>query len=217
MRNLVLIFMLATVIAGCASTPRTKWTDKTMRVLIDPDSIEANHYVRIQQSLVASGKWFVVDRASAFRAIKKEQNQIHREETDRYSDKEKFSHWGKLYSVGGIVVAKAQCTNKQTWFVGKHYLHCLQYISIVDSNTGEVIVAIEAESDGESGETEIAPSWEDAVAKLNNAYPANYQPNKDSQILTDYKELSAEEAKRQKEAIARDQVEQERKPASEGE
>jgi hypothetical protein len=85
----------------------------------------------------------------------------------------------------------------------------------VDSNTGEVIAAVEAESDGDRGMQNIAPSWEEAVAKLNDAYPANYQSNKDSQILTDYKELSAEEARRQKEAVAKDQIEQERKPASE--
>lgn len=205
--NVVALTIASLLVVGCAGkTPRTKWTDKTMRVMIDPDSIEAGHHVRIQNALVASGKWFVVDRASGFRAIKKEQEALHRESQDRFEDREKWAHWGKLYGVGGVVIAKAQCADKQTWFVGKKYTKCLQYLAIVDANTGIVIAAVEAESDGDAGEQNIAPSWEDAVAKLNNAYPENYQTPKDHQILQDYRAVSKEEAVRQKEAVAKEQV-----------
>ena len=202
MKNVLLIAMVA-LLSACASTPRTKWTDKTMRVMIDPASVSAGDHVRIQQALIASGKWVVVDRADGLRAIKKEQESLHRNESDRFMDKEKWAHWGKLYGVGGVVIGKSQCTEKQTWFVGQKYSHCLQNLAIVDANTGEVITAIENVSEGEAGETSIANSWVESVAKLNDSYPKNYVPSKDSQILNDYRELSKEEAVRQKEELAR--------------
>lgn len=201
MKN-VYLMIVALSLVGCA-TPRTKWTDKTMRVMIDPASVSAGDHVRIQQALIASGKWTVVDRADGLRAIKKEQESLHRTESERFMDKEKWAHWGKLYGVGGVVIGKSQCTEKQTWFVGQKYSHCLQNLAIVDSNTGEVITAIENVSEGEAGETSIANSWIESVAKLNDSYPKNYVPSKDTQILNEYRELSKEEAVRQKEELAR--------------
>ena len=194
---------LVMCLVSCASTPRTKWTDKTMRVMLDPDSIKAKHHVRIQQALVASGKWTVVDRSSGFEAIKKEQEQLYLENGDRYNDQEKWAHWGKLYGVGGIVIAKAQCVKKQRWFSGSKYTHCLQHLAIIDSNTGEVIAAVQAQSSGESGEANIAPSWEDAVIALNDAYPENYQPDKSHKKLVNYRRLSKERAIRRKEKRVR--------------
>lgn len=193
------------LITGCA-TPRTRWTDKTMRVLINPEGISANHYVKIQQALTESGKWVVVDRGMAYDAIKKEQEREHREQSDRFLDREKFAHWGKLYGVGGIVVAHAQCTTKDGWF--KHaYPVCHQYLAIVDSNTGEVIATAKDEAEGSSYDYDLAPEWEDIVAKLNKAYPENYEPNKDHKILRDYKDLSQEEATRQREKLAQENAE----------
>lgn len=201
----LLAFMVLAVgftTGGCA-TARTKWTDKSMRVMINPDGISAKHYVRIQQALVESGKWVVVDRGMGYDAIKKEQEREHREQTDRFLDSEKFAHWGKLYGVGGIVVAHAQCVQKDGIFK-KNFPVCRQYLSIVDSNSGEVIAAVEDESEGSSYDYDLAPSWEDAVVKLNSAYPTHYEPNRDHKILRDYKELSKEEATRQREQLARE-------------
>lgn len=204
--KLTLTLVCLGMASGCA-TPRTKWTDKTMRVMIDPDGIDANHYVKIQQALVASGKWVVVDRGQGFQAMQKEQEREHRFQSDRFLDREKFSQWGKMYGVGGIVVAHAQCQVKDGWFLKKNYPHCQQYLAIVDSNSGEVITAVQGESDGGSYDYELAPSWEDVVAKLNNEFPAHFEPNRDEKPLRDYKDLSQEEAVRQKELL--------RKPAAE--
>lgn len=197
MKNVILTTLLALLMTACASTPRTKWTDKTMRVMIDPDSIAAEHHVLIQRALVESGKWFVVDRSKGFKAIKTEQERLHRTEEDRYADKEKWAHWGKLYGVGGIVVASAQCRKEQGMILGGWYQVCRQFLSIVDSNTGEVITAIENKA--ESDEVDFYPQWDDAVAKLNNAYPENFKPTQPSKQIEFYKELSAEEAQRQRE------------------
>lgn len=210
MKNLMIGMTLAAVIvgvstiSGCA-TARTKWTDKTMRVMIDPDGIDANHYVKIQQALVDSGKWVVVDRGMGYNAIQKEQEREHRYETDRFLDREKFAHWGKLYGVGGIVVAHAQCQVKDGWIMKKNYPHCQQYLSIVDTNSGEVIAAVQDEADGGSYDYQMAPSWDDIVAKLNNAFPSHFEPNKDEKSLRDYKDLSQEEATRQREELAKQQ------------
>jgi hypothetical protein len=195
----IILIITATIMAGCASTPRTKWTDKNMRVMIDPDSIEAAQHVMIQQALVSSGKWFVVDRSEGFKAIKSEQQRLHREESDRYEDKEKWAHWGKLYGVGGIVVASAQCKKEQGWLIGRWYQVCRQYLSIVDANTGEVITAIE--NGAESSEAEFYPKWDEAVVKLNESYPATFKPMRTSERLEQYRELSKEESQRQKERL----------------
>lgn len=216
MRNYITILLLAAMATGCAGkTPRTKFSDPVLRVMIDPDSLPANHHVRVQQALVASGKWIVVDRSDGLRAIVKEQNQLHRDSVDRFSDREKWARWGALLGIGGVVVGRVQCADKQSWFSGSKFSRCLEYLSVINASTGEVIAAVEVESDGESGEQNIAPSWEEAVAKLNDAYPTNYQPNKDTKILEDYRALSKEEAVRRKEEIAKEKAEQERTPASE--
>lgn len=209
----VLLAATASVLfTGCA-TPRTKWTDKTMRTFIDPSSIDANNYVRIQQALVSSKKWIVVDRAMAYRAIKAELERTHRTESDMFMDKEKYAIWGRLLGVGGIVVAHVQCQVKASFWAGK-YNHCQQFLSIVDTNTGEVIATSENDENGDVAEYEIAPSWEDTVAQLNDNYPSHFEKNKDDKILDAYKELAGEEAVRQKEKVAQDQVKAARAPAS---
>lgn len=205
--TLAAIVVGSSTLSGCA-TARTRWTDKTMRVMINPEGITAGHYVRIQQALVESGKWVVIDRGMGYEAIKKEQEREHREQTDRFLDKEKFAHWGKLYGVGGIVVAHAQCSVKYTMWSGAAYPYCQQYLAIVDTNTGEVISAVQGNEEGSAYEYDIAPSWDNIVNKLNNAFPARFVKNKDEKPLNDYKELSQEEAIRQREILARQIAEQ---------
>lgn len=182
--------------------PRTKWTDPVMRVMVDPDSIDANHHVRIEEALMGSGKWVVIDRAQGMKAIKKEQERLHRTEADRFDDQEKWSHWGKLYGVGGIVTAHVQCQYKLTFLIHAPYQYCHQYLAIVDANTGQIITAIEDTAETDADEAYIAPSWADAVDKLNNSFPKNFEARKDDPRLDTYRALSKEEAVRQKEIVA---------------
>lgn len=211
MKNLPILFLVFSLVS-CASVPRTKATDPVLRILLDPDSIAEIHHVRIQQALVASGKWNVVDRSAAYRAVKKEQERQHRTESDRFNDREKWGRWSQLLGVGGIVVANVQCAELQTWFVGSKFNRCLQYLSIVNASTGEVIAAVESYADGESGQQKIAPSWEEAVAKLNLAYPTHYKVVDDHRVLTEYKDQAEKEAIAQKELVKKS-----RAPAAEDE
>lgn len=197
--KLITLTIAAIVLAGCASTPRTKYNDKNLRVMIDPDSVAAEHHVLIQRAMVEHGRFFVVDRAKGFKAIKSEQERTHRTEEDRYADKQKWAHWGKLYGVGGIVVASAQCRKEQGMIFGGWYQVCRQFLSILDSNSGEVIAAIENKA--ESDEVDFFPAWDGAVEKLNAAYPATFVPSQPSKQIEFYEELSAEEAQRQRERL----------------
>lgn len=198
-----LIILLA--ISGCASKePRTKWTDKNMRMLIDPDSLQANDYVAIQTALVKDGTFTIVDRSKAFSAIKKEQERTLRTEEDRYADKEKWSHWGKLFGVGAIITGHSQCYRAIPWFSQyTSVIRCKQFLSIVDSNTGEVIVAVDGEADSpgtaDGGSFNEPANWTETVSKLIDAYPKEYKPTYYSEKLENYRDISEEEAKRQKE------------------
>lgn len=198
----ILLALTATMIEGCSSMPRTKWTDARMRVMIDPDSIDAANYVRISQALVASGKWIVVDRGAGFQALKKEQEGEHVQNPDRFLDREKFAHYGKLYGVGAVVIGHTQCVTKNSFLIRGQYASCQQDIAIINSNTGEIMATAEGSENTDRGEQDIAPSWSDTVAKLNDAYPKYFEKNKDEQPLEDYKQLSEEESKRMKDKVA---------------
>lgn len=204
-KKALIVFALVTAAAalcmttGCASVPRNRWTDKTMRIMVDPDGIDAGNYVRVTHALVSSEKWVVVDRGQGFTAVKKEQEREQTAEAPRFADREKFAHWAKLYGIGGVVVAHTQCQQKATFFFKGTYSHCQQYLAILDANTAEVIAAVEGSNDTNREEYEIAPDWKDVTQALNDAYPKNYKPVKDTEILENYKQLSAEESQRMKE------------------
>ena len=196
-----LIVTAALIGMASCSTPvkRTKYSDKNMRILLDPESISPEDYVRVQQALVASGKWAVIDRSQAFQAIQKEQERLHRDESDRFDDKQKYAHWGRLFGVGAVVVGHSQCTDK-TNILGLPRTYCQQFLNIVDANTGEVITAVENENNAAYGET---PDWEETVAKLNDSYPEDYQPKIYSKKIADYEDESKERAIREKEGSSR--------------
>lgn len=202
---------------SCSSTiPRTKWTDKGMRVMVDPDSISSDEYVQITNALVRTGKFVVVDRAAGLEAAKKEQERLHRNETDRFDDREKFAWWGRLYGVGAIVTAHSQCVQKPSfWNPSAVKLVCSQYLWLVDSNTAEVIVAVKGENDGPST-TDLAfrkmPDFDETVDKLVAAYPRDYKPVENAESLRHYQDVSKEEALRQKERV----LDQQRAPAGAG-
>ena len=208
MKSLILLLIL--IFTACSSMPRTKWTDKNMRVMIDPDSIAADHYVKIQSALVQSDKFVVVDRATGFNAIMTEQNRLHRGQADRYSDQEKWAQWGKMYGVGAIVVAHAQCTQKQTSILlgfgeGNAKMYCHQYLALIDANTGVIMAVGEDHESGESIQDGrfLAPEWTGAIANLIDHYPKTFTSDSNKPVLVQYQAESKEEALRQKELVAR--------------
>jgi hypothetical protein len=205
MIKIISVIFLLMGISSCATpTPRTKWTDKNMRVMIDPDSIDEENYVQIQHSLVSAGKFTIVDRSRGMNAMKKEQERTQRGEADRFADKEKWSHWGKMYGVGSIVVAHMQCTKENSFMNRtKLYLNCHQFLSMVDSNTGEVIVSVDGKNEGPASYdlSYMQPDWDKVTEKLMDAYPKEYRPNNYSKEVSTYQDISAEHAQRQKELV----------------
>lgn len=195
--------LIVSILSGCASERvRTKWTDPAARVMVDPASIMEEDYVSINTALVQSGKWFVVDRASGLRAIKREQEALHRNEADRFDDKEKYAMWGKLYGVGAVVVGSDKCHGVQGF--SRHYTVCNQYLSIIDANSGQVITAVKKE--GVKSETDNKPEWDETVEALNDAFPRHWEPAKFDDEMNKYRAVAAEHAVRQKEELVKQQL-----------
>jgi hypothetical protein len=194
-----IIFLSLILIVGCASPEKkTKFSDKNMRLMIDPASISPENYARLQTALVQQEMWTVLDRSSGLEAIKKEQETLHRTSSDRYEDKEKWAQWGKLYGVGSIIVAHAQCFAKTKWWdpQGKSY-YCSQFVNLVDANTGEVVVGVEGGEYVDSAEE--PPTWHEVAQKLADAYPKYHEKRSYSERVQLYKKESEEAARRQKE------------------
>lgn len=195
------ILTVALLCVGCAGkTPRTKYSDPHMRVALWPNGVDAANHVRIQQALIATGRFIVVDRGAGLAAIKEEQEALHETQAARFADPEKFAHWGKLLGVGAVVVAHTQCAEKHAWIVNAMYARCQQFLEIVNSNTGEVMASAEGSENTDNNEQDLAPSWEDTVDHLVESYPKFYEQNRDTRELSSYRDLSKEEALRHKEA-----------------
>lgn len=167
-----------------------------MRVMVDPDSLKTKDFVRLQTELVKSNVWTVIDRAQGFRASLKEQERLHRRRSDRFSDKEKFAHWGKLYGVGAIIVGHIQCTYTRSIWKSKPVNKCYMAINLVDANTGEVVIGVDDNNYSPIGER---PDWEEVVENLIDVYPKYFSPSKVLERLYRYKEESKEHSQRQKE------------------
>lgn len=204
MRYVLLTFLLFFV-TNCASKERTKWTDPAMRVMVDPDGIQAKDYIRIVSALKKSGKWFVVDRKDGLRAIFKEQRMIHRDRPDQFKDEEKYSIWGRLFSVGGVVIAHVDCTRRSGFW--SNYTNCKQNLAIISTNSGEVIATAETDNDDAElsyqGDIRIGSDWTDAVNELNDNFPKKYEKLKYSDDMELFREEAREEAIRQKEEKSR--------------
>lgn len=203
-RNVIFLFLAFFVVSCSSVQKRTKWTDKNMRLMIDPNSLSAESYVAVQTALVKDGTFTIVDRSAGFNAVKREQERTQRSEEDRYADKEKWAHWGKLYGVGAIVVGHATCYRAKPFFSQYNYVaRCNQYLSIVNANTGEVIVAVQGQEDSpmllEDGSFSTPATWQDITEQLISAYPKYYKPEQYSEGVQKYRDLSEEEAKRQRE------------------
>lgn len=176
------------ILCSCSSTKRTKYSDKNMRIMVDPSGLDSRTYARVQTALARTGVWTVLDRASGLRAAMREQNQLHVYNHDRYAAREKFAHWGKLYGVGAIVVASQDCQNRvATWNNTMLKTYCNLFINLIDANTGEVIVAVEDEDDTNFlGQ----PDWNEIVEMLVEAYPKKFEKEVLDERLVEYKEES---------------------------
>lgn len=194
--KLSLLVVLAIYFTACSSAvKRTKYSDAAHRVMVDPDSINSSDYVRLTNALVSSGKWIVVDRAMGFQAVKKEQERLHQDESDRYDNAQKYAMWGKMYGVGGIIVANAQCQDFQTWS-GFLYKKCLLVLTFVDANTSEIIASIDDNYEGTVETYKFGSDWSAATEKLNDVFPKNFEPSKKTAELIQYEQVAKEEALR---------------------
>lgn len=185
--SLSVLFLLA-MATGCSSVEtRTVWSDKGMRVMLDPDSVEAKDYIRATTAVVQSGKWTVVDRRNAFQAIKKEQEREHRQESDRFDNKEKFAHWQKLYGIGSVIIPYADCRLRENVFSKRRSKVCYLTMTIADANTAEIIASVESEESSSEFDT---PDWKRVVDKLCDAYPDAFKQYTESKRLQDYRKES---------------------------
>jgi hypothetical protein len=203
-------FLVLALVSGCA-TSRTKYTDRTLRIMVDPDHIDVNNYFKLQKALVASGSFTVVDRKQGFMAIKKEQERLHRNEVDRYEDKQKWAHWGKLYGVGGIIVPHNECQRVESGplFKPGPRVRCHQYLSILDANTGEVLVV--AQDDVYSDRmvnvydnNYLASEWDNVVELLMDNYPKKFEKREDHEMIANYKRESEQHAQDQQKKVQAD-------------
>lgn len=195
---------------GCTTAPQiTKWTSPDLRVAVDPMGIDPANYSRIEEALVSTGKFFVIDRGSGFRAVTKEQDHVNGREYgsyektatfDRYGDSDRYARIGKLYGVGSIIVAQTRCGVVQGFFSNRR--PCKQYLALVNAVTAEVVAAVSGESDDGDyfyGEVNSAPSWDNTVAKLIDQMPKDYQPNLYDKRMRNYRNEIREESIREKE------------------
>lgn len=199
--KIIFLIGLSLAVVGCSSAvKRTKYSDKNMRIMIDPDSFEPEEHVRLQHALIESGKWAVIDRARGMKAIQKEQERLHQNQNGRFDDRQKWAHWGRMYGVGAVVVGHVQCTKKLNFWMTSWKNDCQQFINLVDANTGEIITAIENRDEFDA---ELGTNWTVAVEKLNKSYPEDYRsPGIQHEKLNQYEAESAERALRKKEEDA---------------
>lgn len=180
-----------------------------MRIFVDPESVSSKDYVAITTELVKQNKFMVIDRSQGFKAVQNEQERLHRYQSDRFSNKEKYALWGKMYGVGAIVVGHSQCYKRKPLinFSSSPYVNsCHQYLSLIDANTGEVIVAVNGKDEQPTpgsnwgSESFTAPSdWAGVVADFVEAYPKVYKPEHYSEGMVQYRDIAEQEAIAQEE------------------
>lgn len=203
----ILILLLVLVGVSSCAVKRTRDSDKTLRVMLDPKSTNPDDYALVQHALVDSGKFYVVDRNHAFKALKTEQFQANRANADRYADSQKYAHWGELYGAGGVVVVSVKCSGVESrknivYFVA-HLATlgmfdkelCTQLIELVDTNTGEVVASAKNEARRAYGDV---LDWSDAVDELVSNYPKYFESVKKHEKLIKYEEQTETLSKLQK-------------------
>ena len=188
-----LILILTT---GCSTAKRTKYSDKNMRIMVDPQSLNSSNLMKLQTSLVSTDKWTVIDRHLGFKAIKKEQERLHRYESDRYDAKNKFAHWGKMYGVGAVVTASVECRHERSFWNNTQRIRvCKQYLNLVDANTGEIVLGVSHEESSNSYQS--YPEWDEIVTKMGELYPKYFTKKKIHERLKRYQQQSLEHSRQQ--------------------
>jgi len=150
---------------------------------------------------VDTRRFFVVDRGQGFKAVMNEQNLEHGNHLSRFGDPERYARLGKLYGVGGIVVASIQCGARHRALFGDS-MRCVQYLALVNANTAEVVAAVQYDqSDVDHYYTEVtmAPSWDEAVDKFMDAIPKEFERELYDNNMKHYRREIAEESQREKE------------------
>lgn len=197
------IGLIAISLVRCSSQPYTKWTAPEFRIMVDPESVDAANYVNIRQALWESGRFFVVDRQKGFSAVIREQNMEHGQASfERFNDRDRYARLAHLYGVGGIVVAHVTCVPARGMFQSQ-YIHCQQFLALVNANTAEVVAEVRGEDDsaqGWIGHDMTSSDWTDLVGKLNNAIPKNFAKDLTDPKLHKYQEVVKEESQRERES-----------------
>lgn len=211
MKKLIALTVLVAIVTGCSSARvRNRWTDPEHRVMILADHVPEETYVSIQTSLIDTNRFFVVDRARGFKAIKAEQDMIHKRDGERFDDPEKYSWFGKMYSVGAVIVPSEHCMPVRGVFNPVKRIDCRQYLAAIDTSTGQVIAAVQNLAEGESNLER--PNWDDTVQKLVDHFPKNWESNTYDRKMTEYRMATAENARRAKESLANEQIDKAQEP-----
>jgi hypothetical protein len=191
------------VLSACSSVKvkRELATDPGLRVLIDP-RIPVEQYVEIQRALVDSGKVEVVDRRDGFTmAIAEQDLQARSGYQDRFSDREKWAHIGKMYGAASIVTAHASCYQKNNLW-GTFTRYCKQTLFFINGRTGVIEITANGENSVPWTAEFVAPDWDDTVASVIKKYPKYFEPRPNSKLLETYRDQSAELAQREREKVA---------------
>lgn len=195
MRYVYTAFLLGYFLAltGCSSTPRTKWTDKSMTIGIHPGILDPANTMELTSQFMQSNRWNIVDRMYGLDGVMKEQDMVHVNLPGRFDDKRKYSHWKKLYGIGALIVPFAQCE-----YVPPEDAYekrkCHLVINMVDTNTGQTLVSVSGSGKWKPGA--IFKEWKGLVEQFEERYP-KYFPDRiqDEEELVDYQELSGRLAK----------------------
>lgn len=199
MKNTVMLLVASALLIGCSSTQvvRTPENDSMMRVIIDP-RIEVEHYVQIRRALVQSGKFEVIDRREGFEAAVNEQDlQFRSGYQDRFSDREKWAHIGRMFGARGVITANAQCFQKVNW-MGEYRKFCKQELAFIDAYTGRVEFAVRGENSEAWVVGYTVPDWDEVVERAANEYPKHFKVRKIDPLLEQYMDQSEERAKRER-------------------
>ncbi len=199
--NKLCCFALFVLLVGC-STTRTRWSDPGLRVLVDPDGVDPADYVRVEHGILKAGRFHLVTRGRGYRAVKKEQETIHKREPERFDNKEKWAWYAKLYSVKSIIVPFSQCrTQESFWNREKIIKKCLLSLQLYDANTAELIASVEESSEYQMAYdmTYITSDWSEVAAKLADEYPKDWETRYYNEDVQLYRNVSEERAIRLKE------------------
>jgi len=208
--NTILVAFAIAVLMGCSHTEITKWTSPDLRAAIDPTQIDSANYVALQESLLKTNKFFIVDRGVGFRGVIQEQDRANGyvygsyQKTStfhRFGDKDRYARLGRLYAAGSIIVANTKCRHEPGFWA--NYTSCDQYLALVNAVSGEVIAA--ATEPGVSANVYyngVNPvvSWDAVVEKLNSRIPKEYQPERYNREMIMYRRELEEDSTRERES-----------------